>query len=143
MNRTLKDLIELNCSMIIRVEGDDVVLRVGCAELRVPYHPLEQPLPITGRVGHRNGSLNVVVTSDIFNVFELDFKMKDFEEVTIKELVLELLEASIQFIAKIIVEVDTPVLIQSSYSKKDKRFISNICLVDDLPIIFANIQTLN
>ncbi len=139
MENNLKEIIVLNGPMMVRVEGDHIQISAYQHEARLPFLPKDTPDSIMGVVGHRKGGSSYILTSDVFDCFNLKFKEKRLDKDSMHDIIYHLLESSIQFIAKISKEENLPVLIQNSYDEKSTYFLSTIGLLDDTRIIFAEI----
>jgi hypothetical protein len=130
----------LNGPMMIYVKDQQIHIQVYQNEYTLPITPRDTPHDIRGVVVHRKGPYPYNITSDIFDVNNLDYEDTIFDEATIHTLFVSLLEASIQFIATISQNEDTAVLIQNTFSQEKKYFYSTIGLLDDTRIIFADIK---
>ena len=64
--------------MLIRVDHNEIIINVYQNETRMKFEPIDKPFPIEGILVHRKGSFKGAITSDIYDVFEKPFKMKDF-----------------------------------------------------------------
>ncbi|MCF7930466.1 MAG: hypothetical protein K9L02_03030 [Acholeplasmataceae bacterium] len=137
---TLQDVVVLNGPMLIRVDGDKVILNAYQREWEAPFLPLDQPVAIEEVLVHRKGSKKYHITSDIFDVIDYAFQDKELDSLNAKKLLVALVESSMQFIAKITVEENLPALLQASYFEKEGRLYVTIGLIDDTRIIFCDIR---
>ncbi|MBU1142085.1 MAG: hypothetical protein KKH92_00405 [Firmicutes bacterium] len=140
MEYKLIESIVLNGPMMIRMEGNHIIINAYQHETRIEYSPKDQPDPIEGITGHRKGSQAFSITSDIYDCLNLNFKEKNLDSNTMRDIFTALFESSIQFIAKVSSEENTSVLIQNSFDERNMYFLSTIGLLDDARIIFAEIK---
>lgn len=139
MDNNLKSVIVLNGPMMVKVDGDLITINAYQNEVKIPYNPKDNPDSIKRVVDHRKEGLPYEITSDLFDCVNLNFKEKNLERDVMLDIFHQLLEASVQFIAKISKEENIPVLIQNSYIENSSYFFSTIGLIDDTRITFAEI----
>lgn len=140
MKNKLRDVTVCNGPMTIYVDDNEVVVTSYQKEVRFPYSPKQEPSTIEEIAVHRKDRLEYLLTSDIYDAFEISYPLDRFDEETVKELLIELLEGSIQFLARISKEEDLAILIQTSYHQSQHKLISTIGLIGDARILFVELK---
>ncbi len=137
---SISEMVQLNGPMLIQLKDGKIHIEAYKKEMSIEYNPVDAPNPIKGWVVHRNNEKLYLLTSDIFDVIDQELYLENFKEESIKEYISKLLEASLQFIGKIIETEDKGVLIQSTYNEEKEYVLITIGLLNDARIIFCEIK---
>jgi hypothetical protein len=139
MIHKLKSIVTANGILLIRVENKEIIITSDQNEIKLPLVIEDQPPEWdTLNLSHKNSKW--IITSDMYDVFEEGVSIQELDSSVVVDVLIRMLEKSIQYIAKIILEEGVAVLIVNSYNDKNKHLLSTIGLLEDIRIIFAVIK---
>ncbi len=140
MIEKMKSIAVANGMMMIHVENQEIIITAYKNELKIPLETVELPPEWKDFEAGKEGINQWILTSDIFDIFEKEVSIENLNAETAKDVLAHMLELSIQYIAKIIIEEGVAVLIVNSYNDETKYLLSTIGLLEDIRIIFAEIK---
>lgn len=126
--------------MMIRVENQEIIVTAYQNELKIPLKFVESPPEWEDFKDNHERIKGWILTSDMFDVFEKEISIDNLNVEIAKNILVHMLELSVQYIAKIIIEEGVAVLIVNSYNEESKYLLSTIGLLEDVRIIFAEIK---
>jgi hypothetical protein len=135
----LKSIVTANGILLIRVENKEIIITSDQNEINLPLVIEDQP-PKWEALNLFTKKSKWVITSDIYDVFEEDISIDDLDSSVVVVVLAKMLEKSIHYIAKIILEEGVAVLIVNSYNEHNKHLLSTIGLLEDTRIIFTEIK---
>lgn len=140
MIERLRSIVVANGMMMIHVENQEIIITAYKNELRLPLEKVVQPPEWKDFTSGKDAIQQWTLTSDIFDVFEESISIDELNTESVIDVLAQLLDSSIQYIGKIIIEEGVAVLIVNSYNDKTKYLLSTIGLLEDVRIIFAEIK---
>lgn len=136
----IKDTIVLNGPILVHVEDNTIkvhssnTLSYSTALIEEEVYPIERIIQ-----KHHDG-IQVKISSDVLDVMGYTSTLEALNQEVYEDIFHKLMIGTIQFIGKVSKEYDSPVIIQNTYFEKTNRFMSTIGLVDDIRIIYIDIE---
>lgn len=136
----IKDTIVLNGPILVHVEDNTIkvhssnTLSYSTALIEEEVYPIERIIQ-----KHHDG-IQVKISSDVLDVMGYTSTLETLNQEVYEDIFHKLMIGTIQFIGKVSKEYDSPVIIQNTYFEKTNRFMSTIGLVDDIRIIYIDIE---
>jgi hypothetical protein len=136
----IKDTVVLNGPILVHVVDNTIKVHSSNTLSYSTTLIEEEVYPIERIIQKQHKGIQVKISSDVLDVSGYTGTLEVLNQEVYEDIFHKLMLGTIQFIGKISKEYDTPILIQNTFFEKTKRFLSTIGLLDDIRIIYIDIE---
>ncbi|MCF7926307.1 MAG: hypothetical protein K9L74_01855 [Candidatus Izimaplasma sp.] len=135
-----KKFNQLGFIMLLTASDNQYELQIYKDKIVGTFEPITLLPPITTLLSSIKGGITTLVTSDIFDVTNLEFPIRSMEKHTLARVQDLIVQGVIPYLATVAQEEQEAIMIQSSFSSNNPSLTISAGLLNDVQILLLDIH---